>query len=104
MNPYSLVLTEEAAYLEATISEMNFWQNTSATIIAIKHKEELLVSPGPYAKISLNDTLYFVGHDESTLQRVQNFFYLKQKVTTYLAVNSHFLFIISIFHKTHYKT
>ena len=24
MNPYSLVLTEEAAYLEATISEMNF--------------------------------------------------------------------------------
>ena len=75
MNPYSLVLTEEAAYLEATISEMNFWQNTSATIIAIKHKEELLVSPGPYAKISLNDTLYFVGHDESTLQRVQNFFY-----------------------------
>ena len=74
MNPYSLVLTEEAAYLEATISEMNFWQNTSATIIAIKHKEELLVSPGPYAKISLNDTLYFVGHDESTLQRVQNFF------------------------------
>ncbi|MDK6273976.1 hypothetical protein QP197_23235, partial [Escherichia coli] len=61
MNPYSLVLTEEAAYLEATISEMNFWQNTSATIIAIKHKEELLVSPGPYAKISLNDTLYFVG-------------------------------------------
>ncbi|MGG7013310.1 UNVERIFIED_CONTAM: hypothetical protein P3E19_08420 [Pseudomonas aeruginosa] len=54
---------------------MNFWQNTSATIIAIKHKEELLVSPGPYAKISLNDTLYFVGHDESTLQRVQNFFY-----------------------------
>ncbi len=59
MNPYSLVLTEEVAYLEATISEMNFWQNTSATIIAIKHKEELLVSPGPYAKISLNDTLYF---------------------------------------------
>ncbi|NSS18269.1 GntR family transcriptional regulator, partial [Enterococcus faecalis] len=61
--------------LEATISEMNFWQNTSATIIAIKHKEELLVSPGPYAKISLNDTHYFVEHDESTLQLVQNFIY-----------------------------
>ena len=66
MSPCSFVLTEEAEYLG---------QNTSSTFIAIKHNEERLVSPGPYAKISLNDTLYFVGHDESTLQRVQNFFY-----------------------------
>lgn len=74
LNPVAFTLTEEAAHLESTISEINLWQSTSATLIAIKHGEELLVSPGPYAKISANDTIYFVGH-ESTLQRVQNFFY-----------------------------
>lgn len=74
LNPVAFTLTEEAAHLDATISELNLWQSTSATVIAIKHGEELLVSPGPYAKIAANDTIYFVGH-ESTLQRVQNFFY-----------------------------
>ena len=89
MNPYSLVLTEEAAYLEATISEMNFGKTLRQRLSPSNTKKNFW-SHGPYAKISLNDTLYFVGHDESTLQRVQNFFYPKQKVTTYLAVNSHF--------------
>jgi K+/H+ antiporter YhaU regulatory subunit KhtT len=74
LNPVTFTLTEEAAHLNKSISELNLWQSTTATVIAIKHGEELLVSPGPYAKLTAGDTLYFVGH-ESTLQRVQNFFY-----------------------------
>ncbi|GGC78200.1 TrkA C-terminal domain-containing protein [Enterococcus wangshanyuanii] len=74
LNPVTFTLTEEAMHLDMTISELNLWQSTSATVIAIKHGEELLVSPGPYAKLEAGDTIYFVGH-ESTLQRVQNFFY-----------------------------
>ncbi|MBO0469648.1 GntR family transcriptional regulator [Enterococcus sp. DIV0242_7C1] len=74
LNPVTFTLTEEAANLDRTISELNLWQSTSATVIAIKHGEELLVSPGPYAKLEAGDTIYFVGH-ESTLQRVQNYFY-----------------------------
>lgn len=74
LNPVTFTLTEEAVNLDKTISELNLWQSTSATVIAIKHGEELLVSPGPYAKLEAGDTIYFVGH-ESTLQRVQNYFY-----------------------------
>ncbi|BAL61733.1 GntR family transcriptional regulator [Melissococcus plutonius] len=74
LHPVSFTLTEEATHLEMTVGDMNLWQNTSATLVAIKHCDELIVSPGPYTKISVDDTIYFVGN-ESTLQRVQNFFY-----------------------------
>lgn len=79
LNPVTFTLTEDATHLEKTISELNLWQSTTATLIAIKHGDELLVSPGPYAKLSAGDTIYFVGH-ESTLQHVQNFFYPIQSV------------------------
>ncbi|EOL42552.1 GntR family transcriptional regulator [Enterococcus phoeniculicola] len=72
--PFELVLTSEALHLESSISELNLWQETSATVVAILHNEELLLSPGPYAKLSENDTIYFVGN-EYALQRMQNFFY-----------------------------
>ncbi|MBS7576349.1 MULTISPECIES: GntR family transcriptional regulator [unclassified Enterococcus] len=72
--PFELLITNEAKHLEATISELGFWQHTAATLIAIRHQNELLLSPGPYAKISENDTIYFVGN-ELALQRVEAFFY-----------------------------
>ncbi|BBM14329.1 GntR family transcriptional regulator [Enterococcus mundtii] len=50
--PFELALTEEAAHLNQSISELNIWQATGATVIAISHDQELLVSPGPYAKFS----------------------------------------------------
>lgn len=72
--PSELKLTENASHLGKTISDLNLWHETSVTVIAIKREEELLVSPGPYAVISLNDTLLFVG-DEYAKQRLFNFFY-----------------------------
>ena len=72
--PFELVITAEAKHLEETVSELSFWQHTAATLIAIKHQDELLLSPGPYAKISANDTIYFIGN-ELSLQRVESFFY-----------------------------
>ena len=72
--PFELALTEEAAHLNQSISELNIWQATGATVIAISHDQELLVSPGPYAKFSAGDTVHFIGN-EYTLQRMTNFFY-----------------------------
>lgn len=71
--PFELALTEEAAHLNQSISELNIWQATGATVIAISHDQELLVSPGPYAKFSAGDTVHFIGN-EYTLQRMTNFF------------------------------
>ncbi|WP_369074759.1 cation:proton antiporter regulatory subunit, partial [Klebsiella pneumoniae] len=31
-----------------TAAETKFWQNTGATIVAIKRGDELIISPGPY--------------------------------------------------------
>lgn len=72
--PFELKLTEKAKGLEQTISELNLWHETGATVIAISHNDELLLSPGPYAKLSLGDTLYFIGN-ELALQRMENFFF-----------------------------
>ncbi|MFC4772408.1 GntR family transcriptional regulator [Enterococcus hermanniensis] len=72
--PYELTLTKEAAHLENTINDLNIWHETGATIVAIQQKEELLLSPGPYAKICAGDTLFFVGN-ELGLQRMQHLFY-----------------------------
>ncbi len=72
--PYELTLTNEAVHLNSTVNELNIWHETGATIIAIQQKDELLLSPGPYAKICAGDTLFFVG-DELVLQRMRHLFY-----------------------------
>ncbi|KAF1302235.1 GntR family transcriptional regulator [Enterococcus sp. JM9B] len=72
--PFELQLTEQAQHLEKSINELNVWQATGATIIAIQTTEGLLLSPGPYAKFSAGNTIYFVGN-ELALQRMTNFFY-----------------------------
>lgn len=72
--PYELVLTKDAQNLEINVNELNFWHKTGATIVAIQTEKELILSPGPYAKFSIGNTLYFVG-SELIYQRVVNFFY-----------------------------
>ncbi|MGO1280183.1 MAG: cation:proton antiporter regulatory subunit, partial [Leuconostoc mesenteroides] len=66
-------LSDSSKQLGESIGNLNIWQNTGATIIAILHNEELVVSPGPYAVIESDDTLYFVG-TEMAFHAVQNFF------------------------------
>jgi K+/H+ antiporter YhaU regulatory subunit KhtT len=72
--PYELKITEKALHLEKSIVELNIWQVTGATVVAIQTETELLLSPGPYAKLSIGNIVYFVGN-ELSFQRMQNFFY-----------------------------
>ncbi len=72
--PFEIQVTADTPYLDKTSSDVNFWHNTAATIIAIKRGNELLMSPGPYAKFRENDVVYFVG-DESAYERVFHFMY-----------------------------
>lgn len=74
LTPIELELKEPSPNLGKTLGEMNLWQNTGATVIAILQKEDLIISPGPYATLNQHDTLYFVGSSD-TLQILQNFFY-----------------------------
>ncbi|WP_324825013.1 GntR family transcriptional regulator [Sinanaerobacter sp. ZZT-01] len=72
--PFQLEILKETPHLNESIREMNFWHHTSATIIAVKRKDDLLLSPGPYATLSEHDTLYFIG-DDDCMERVRNFLY-----------------------------
>lgn len=78
-NPFTPFEFEIQAGLEIigkTISESKFWQNTSATIIAIKRKEDLILSPGPYAIFEERDVFLAIG-DEDSYYRTKKFLYEK---------------------------
>lgn len=72
--PFEIRISKEMPYLEKNIAEINFWHNTSATVICIKRNGCLEMSPGPYAVLRENDILYFVG-DENCYERVNKFLY-----------------------------
>lgn len=44
-----------------SINETNFWQNTGATIVAVKRSKEMILSPGPYFVFAQNDTIVVTG-------------------------------------------
>lgn len=72
--PFEIRISRKTPYIEKNIAEINFWHNTTATIIAIKRNDCLEMSPGPYAVLHENDIFYFVG-DENCYERVNNFLY-----------------------------
>lgn len=72
--PFEIKITRETPYIEKNIAEINFWHNTTATIIAIKRNDYLEMSPGPYAVLHEDDIFYFIG-DENCYERVKNFLY-----------------------------
>lgn len=45
--PLEFVVPENCLYIGKTVGEIMFWQNTGATLIAVKRNDELLLSPGP---------------------------------------------------------
>ena len=55
-----------------TLGELQFWQETTATVIAIRRGEQIILSPGPYAHIQADDTVVFVG-DVNCVPAVQTF-------------------------------
>lgn len=77
--PFQLEISESCPYLSKSISEINFWQNTGATIVGIRKKNELLLSPGPYATLEAGDIIYFIG-DEICLSNAEHFLQEQKKV------------------------
>lgn len=72
--PYEIQLDHTANHLDKSIKDLNIWQETGATVVALQHEDRLLLSPGPYVKFEAGETVFFVG-DELVFQRMMNFFY-----------------------------
>ena len=71
--PYQITVEAGMKHIGKNLAEINFWHNTLATVLAIRHQDQLLLSPGPYAKIHQGDILYYIGSEDCIL-RVDQFF------------------------------
>lgn len=76
--PFQIEMNELSPYIGQSIQSMNFWHNTTATIVGIKRGNEMLLSPGPYASFEVQDIIYFIGND-TCLELVKNFLYPNEK-------------------------
>lgn len=63
--PYEVTIPARAACSGKTISQLQFWQETGATIIAVRRQGVLKLSPGPDETLMDDDTLCFIGDTES---------------------------------------
>ncbi|ALP91593.1 TrkA C-terminal domain-containing protein [Clostridium butyricum] len=77
--PLEFVVPENCLYIGKTVGEIMFWQNTGATLIAVKRNDELLLSPGPYISLNPNDVLIVVGND-NIRNSVPQFLYPKNNL------------------------
>ena len=58
---YEIAVPTECPLIGRNLSELKFWQQTGATVIAIRRGDTIFLSPGPYASLEHNDILMFVG-------------------------------------------
>ncbi len=59
---YEFKITKESFVIGKNIGKIQFWQETRATIVAIKRANYMILSPGPYAELYADDTIIFVGN------------------------------------------
>lgn len=59
--PYRMSVPADSPLLGRTLSQLNFWHHTGATVVAIRYNGELVMSPGPHAGIEPGCTIYYVG-------------------------------------------
>ena len=74
--PYEIEITPSCRFLGKMISEINFWQNTGVTVVAIRKQNEMIISPGPYALLEAGDSFVLVGA-EGSYDGVKDYLYGK---------------------------
>jgi K+/H+ antiporter YhaU regulatory subunit KhtT len=72
LTPLEIEIDDDSQLIGRTVTETKFWQNTGATIIAIKRNDSLVLSPGPYGGFEKGDTIFIVG-SEDVIQRTKQF-------------------------------
>ncbi|WPC43031.1 TrkA C-terminal domain-containing protein [Clostridium sp. JS66] len=76
--PFEFKIYKGLSIIGNTISESKFWQNTGATIVGIRRKSNLILSPGPNAAFQEGDTLLVIG-EEDVYGKIKKFIYEDNK-------------------------
>lgn len=58
---YEVTMPDDSPLAGKSLEELKFWQATGATIIAIKRGQDVVLSPGPYAKLYAGDIVIDIG-------------------------------------------
>lgn len=69
---YEVKLSSDSDKIGKNIGDLQFWQATGATIIAIKRNRNTILSPGPFMELYDGDVIVFVGTPENAAA-VQSF-------------------------------
>lgn len=69
---YEEVIPETSPLIGKTLGEVHFWQQTRATVIAIRRDVQIILSPGPYATLMANDIIIYIG-DTKSVEAVTSF-------------------------------
>ncbi len=69
---YEVSVNKDSFIIGKTVSELQFWHNTGATITAVKRDSQIFISPGPHFAFLENDMIYFVSSVEN-LSKIKNF-------------------------------
>ncbi|SMF90268.1 transcriptional regulator, GntR family [Paenibacillus uliginis N3/975] len=71
-HPIEINVSESSHVVGKTIGNLEFWQQTGATIIALRRGTDISISPGPHVILRENDVLIVVG-DGQVHQRTTQF-------------------------------
>jgi len=69
---YETVIGNNSLMVGKTLAELNFWQSTRATVIAVRRDGQVVLSPGPYFVFQENDILVYIG-DVSCISAVDHY-------------------------------
>lgn len=72
--PFELRISSKCVFLKKSLADIQFWQRTNATVLAIGRADRILKSPGPYVALLEDDVLYFLSQDDSP-QSVKDYLY-----------------------------
>ncbi|NLT40229.1 MAG: GntR family transcriptional regulator [Clostridiales bacterium] len=62
---YEVRVSEKSPLIGKNLGALHFWQQTGATIVAIRRKQSTIISPGPYAELYGGDIIVFVSQPEA---------------------------------------
>jgi K+/H+ antiporter YhaU regulatory subunit KhtT len=72
ISPVEIEVPEKSHIIGKSIGNCEIWHNTGATILGIIHKENIILSPGPYYEFFRGDRLIIVG-DENVITRFNSY-------------------------------
>ena len=58
---YEVPVPADSPLIGKSIGELKFWQSTGGTIVAIRRRQAVIISPGPYAELYGGDVIVLVG-------------------------------------------